>query len=546
MRDYTEEKRIRPHILTGALYMAVIIMMIYQVVAVRIYGDKGAFFASAPVFIYFLFYSLLVLSVQKAVYIMVRLRARRSQYHNAEANMHRSMRIFGVAGLLIGALYICLSYQYAGIILGTERGFIQIMIAGASVLLLGVQGVLRGYLQGIGYTRPIFISDLLIAIVSAIAGTIAVVIFDGYGLKVNGLLHVDEFSAVYGSVGMMVGILVGSLVGFLQIVISYNLRKSEIKQFVKTGAPKYLDNKNDVLAGIRPIMPLYGTPALMVLLDQCVYCIVTRKFHEDVDYMVNFGIFAGRITCTVTFIALIICVPFILPMNRVMARLERDELEGARDRYRRLIRSTNLLFIPVSIFVFAVGSTLQVALFGKSSEMAGTLMTIGGLMIAFVAHAVILSWLLNHMGRSLVLLFNLGISWAIHAAGLVLLFVIANLGIMGVMLSELISLVVYDFLCYFMLTKMIKMRREWIMNVVIPLVSSLIAGLLAFLLNKLFVNLIGDVLTLLICIIFFWAGYMMAMVVSGGFTAHELRKIPLGNLFYGVATAIRRDRYEEE
>jgi TRAP-type C4-dicarboxylate transport system permease small subunit len=117
---------------------------------------------------------------------------------------------------------------------------------------------------------------------------------------------------------------------------------------------------------------------------------------------------------------------------------------------------------------------------------------------------------------------------------------------MGVLLSELISVVVYDFLCYFMLTKMLKMRREWIMNVVIPLVSSLIAGLLAFLLNKLFVNLIGDVLTLLICIIFFWAGYMMAMVVSGGFTAHELRKIPLGNLFYGVATAIRRDRYEEE
>ena len=45
MKTYSEEKRIKPHILTAAVYLAVLIMMVYWIVAVRICGEKGAFFA---------------------------------------------------------------------------------------------------------------------------------------------------------------------------------------------------------------------------------------------------------------------------------------------------------------------------------------------------------------------------------------------------------------------------------------------------------------------------------------------------------------------
>ena len=73
MKTYSEQNRIRPHILTATVYLAVLVMMVYWVVAMRIYGDKGAFFAAGPFFIYLTFYCAFVLSVQKAVYIMARL-----------------------------------------------------------------------------------------------------------------------------------------------------------------------------------------------------------------------------------------------------------------------------------------------------------------------------------------------------------------------------------------------------------------------------------------------------------------------------------------
>ena len=104
MKTYTENNRIRPHILTASLYWAIAFVMVFLIIAHRIYQDKGSYFTAGAFGFWALFYTGLVLACQKAVYIMVRLRARRSQYLNAETNMHRSLSIFGTAGALLGLL----------------------------------------------------------------------------------------------------------------------------------------------------------------------------------------------------------------------------------------------------------------------------------------------------------------------------------------------------------------------------------------------------------------------------------------------------------
>ena len=96
-----------------------------------------------------------------------------------------------------------------------------------------------------------------------------------------------------------------------------------------------------------------------------------------------------------------------------------------------------------------------------------------------------------------------------------------------------------------MLSKVLHHRNEWMKSLILPVASAAAAGLVVFLVNKLLINVIGDILTLIICIVLFWAVYMLVMVLTGGVLAHELGKIPLGRLFYGISVAIRRDRYEE-
>ena len=545
MKTHAEEKRIRPDILTAAVYLSACILMAFLLICENIFGDTGTYFATGALSIYLLFYLGLVLAVQKAVYIMVRLRARRSQYLNAESNMQRSMRIFSLAGVFAGVILICACFPISTAGFGTERGYIQVIIAGAAVLFLGIQGVLRGYLQGIGYTKPIVIADLLVVFVSAVSGVIISGIFYKYGTKVNDLFHVDEFSAVYGSVGMLGGILIGSLAGFIQTLISYNLRKNEIASFVKTGAPRYLDNKNDVIAGIRPIMLLYCAPALAAIFDQCFYSVYMRKAHPDVDFKTVYGMIFGRIEVPVLLLVFICTIPFIKSLNRIMARVERDEHEGSRERFRGFMRFSNMLFIPVTIFVFATSSSLMTVLFGKTTKLASDSMMLGALLIYFLGYMVMFSWLLSHMGKSVLTMLNALVCLAVHVALMILFVAVLGLGSYGILLAVIAAALVYDILNLLELSKILSNRQEYVKTFLMPLLSSAVAGVAAFLLNMLLKDLIGEVLTLIICVVVFWALYMITMILSRGIRVHELRKVFLGQLFYSLAAMIQtEERYE--
>ncbi len=539
MRTYTEENKIRPDVLTRTLFCSYAIILAFAIICHRITGDNGGYFIAGPFTLYILFYLGLVQAVQKAVYVMVRVRARRSQYQNAQTNMKRSLAIFGILGAAVGLLIILFGYYISVWFFGSERNLFQTILVGACIIFFGVQGVFRGYLQGLGYTKPLFVADLLISLTSLVPGVVFAALLHAFGDRVNGLFHTNQFSAIYGATGMAIGLLIGAIAGFIHMIVSYRVRKAEISEFVKTGAPRYLDNKNDVLSGIRPILTVYLSPVLMVLCNQVFYTVFTSKAHEDVNFKAEYGMLFTRVIVTIVFLSVLCCIPFINSWSRVMAGVERDEFDYARKKMRSTVRSANLLQIPVSAFVFVMAGTLEVVLFGKSSTYADTMMMIGAPFIFFCCQALFLSWLITHMGKPIVSIMAICVSLLFHILGAVLMVVVFNLGIKGILIAEIIAVCIYTLVCFWLITKMLRYRQEWMMSYLFPLVSSVIAGLAAFLLNRFLISVIGEILTLIICIIVFWLVYMLAMVISGGLLENDLRRIPMGNLFIGISSALR-------
>ena len=546
MKTYTEEKRIRPHILTAAVFWSVIIMMLFNIISVRIFGDKGAGYLSGPLTLFYLLYVSFVLAVQKAVYAMVRLRARRSQFLNAETNMIKSFRIFVFAGLILAIILVTCSYAIADKLFGASKIYLHIIAIGASLLFLCGQGVARGYLQGLGYTKPILIGDMLIAVSSFATGAVISGILYNYGKKVNDLFHGDMYSAIYGASGVVIGLFAGSVVGFVQIMISKALRKKEIEQIVKNGAPRYLDNKNDVMAGIRPIIYLYSSPILMCLVDNIVYTIIEAKNGNDDTMIESYGAFFGRIGALIVLISLFCCIPFIRSWNRVMARYERDEYEGVRDRLNKLLRSSVRLIIPVTVFVFTFMETIQIAIFGKNSELLTGVIHLSSLLILFLSIGTFLAWLFNHMGKSLLFIVNLTIAWVVHAVLLVLLVVIFNRGLVGVLIAQEAAIAVFDAVSLFLLFRMLKYRYDFLKNLGIPVLAAAVSGLILMFMNMLFVNKIGEVLTLIIGGVVFTIVYMLVLILLRGISTEELEKIPLGRLFMSFSNRVQHDKYYEE
>nr|MCR5669967.1 polysaccharide biosynthesis C-terminal domain-containing protein [Butyrivibrio sp.] len=289
------------------------------------------------------------------------------------------------------------------------------------------------------------------------------------------------------------------------------------------------------LTGIRAIALLYVTPSLMMLLDECVYIFYTGKKHPDVDFYTNYGMYFAKAIIPTFLFTFLCCVPFIKSWNRVMARIERDELEGAAERFKSLFRRSAMLIIPVMIFVFILAETLQTAIFGKGTKLSIGMAQLSSIMITLLAVAVFISWLMNHMGKSLVVVVNLGILWALHVAGLVLFMMVLDLGVYGMLLACILSLIAYDAVTLFMVGKLLKIQRSFFKVCLSPLIASALSGLLVYLINLLLVNLIGEILTLIICLVAFYGVYLLIMVFFMAIRPQELSKLPLGFLFNGFS-----------
>lgn len=546
MKTYTEEKRIRPHILTTAVYWSVIIMMLYNIISVRIFGDKGSGYCSGPLTLYFLLYVSFVLAVQKAVYIMVRLRARRSQFLNAEANMTRSFKLFVVIGILLGIILMLCSFVIARGLFGASKIYLHFIMIGISLMFLCPQGVIRGYLQGLGYTRPIMICDMIIAVTSFVTGAIISGILYSYGKKVNALFHGDEYSAIYGASGMIIGVLIGSIVGFVQINISMALRRKEIADIVKNGAPRYLDNKNDVLTGLRSILYLYASPVLMCLADNIFYYVYHIKADDAEEMIGLYGAFSGRIVSFMILMAFLCCIPFVKSWNRVMARIERDELEGSRARLKGLLHFGAMLLVPVTIFLFTAGKEIQIAIFGKYSNLIDGMPQIAAIAMFALAIAIFVSWLLNHMGKSILVYVSLTIGWIVHIFMMILWVLILKRDLMGIMIAQLISFAVYDVFCFYMIFKMLRYKQKVLKKLGLPILAAAVAGLLLMFFNRILVDRIGEVLTLILGALMFTIVYMLVLIVIRGVKTEELERIPMGRLFITFSHAVQHDNYYED
>lgn len=229
-----------------------------------------------------------------------------------------------------------------------------------------------------------------------------------------------------------------------------------------------------------------------------------------------------------------------------MARVERDEIEGARDRLKKLLHFTYMLLIPVFTAIFVLADTIQVAIFEKSTSEISAVFRLAAILIVLLAIGVLVSWLLNHMGKKLLTTINLTVGWVVHIGLLVLLSIILGHDLYTIIISEIVTFLIYDIMCMFMILKMLKLHSNILLNIGIPFLASGVAGLILLALDRILINVIGEILTLLISVIVFAIIYVLLMVVLRGIRTHELENVPLGRFFISFSSRVQHDSFYEE
>ncbi len=166
---------------------------------------------------------------------LIRSRMSKGQYRNAE-KVWKGAVLYGVfIGIFSAIILFGLSEFFSVKILGIPNSLFGFRFLIPAVAFVCFSFVLKGYFQGIGSGLPTVLSDIIFY---AFSGCIAYWIMSelkDYGLKVSGLLHNDDFNAMYANAGASIGVLLGSFITMIFLIVLFLFTDRTKRKHFRTG-----------------------------------------------------------------------------------------------------------------------------------------------------------------------------------------------------------------------------------------------------------------------------------------------------------------------
>ncbi len=145
----------------GAGLIAYLIGLVIRIPLIRIIGDKGLGFFAPSMEIFALISTVLCYGISRAVAILVKYRVKRDMYKSAR-RVYRSALFFTLLFSVLATLFVFFFSEFIARTFTLEyRGYLAIAAVAPAILLSGILGVMRGYLQGMGAMTPTVHSRLL-------------------------------------------------------------------------------------------------------------------------------------------------------------------------------------------------------------------------------------------------------------------------------------------------------------------------------------------------------------------------------------------------
>ncbi len=414
-------------------------------------------------------------------------------------------------------------------------GMALFLIAPSFVFIMAA-AVLRGYYQGIRFSRISKHSCFLQAVLMLAGGCIGAALASGYGKKAAALLQNETYLAVYQAAGVAAGISIASLICLLHLVIVYLLTRPVLAKRRAENDRQYITESARALCGtfFRSFTPLLATLFFQTLpLLVLAQMLFAGAQEETVS---NWGIVYGRILPLVQGIALLDVLPFLGMLSMQGREWERGSLQNYRNRIGIVLRLCTFLTAPAMLWLIANAECI-VAGFGESGGQGTMLLVTGSLGIVLINWAMLVSLLLQQIGYQM--------TAGIAAAGAFFLQLVAMAILKSIMpdpaMAALVSfLLFWLFALLLMLVlgrRVFMLRLRWVGDLVRILLVSTLASLPGFFLTSLLQTRIGPWPTLCISLPVYVVIYLILAVFTGAADLYHIDRIPGGEIVLRVAEA---------
>ena len=529
-------------ILAMAGVIARLIGLIYRVPMQRTIGDAGMGYYSAAFQIYSLMLIISSYSLPVAVSKLIAGYTARDEYKNAKRIYNCSM-LFAcfTGGITCLIVFFCADFL-AGLI-KLPKSAIALRILAPTLLVVAIMGVMRGFFQGNGSMVPTATSQLVEQIINAIVSVVAAKFLFDYGLGVSGLLRDDDYAAAYGAAGGTLGTSAGALAGLICLIIVYLISKRDFNYRVRHDENRHSDTFGRMLfALILTVLPvLLSTTVynLSDILDQGIFNYVMDTKGLSEVKAEHWGIFSTKykvLTNVPVALASAVCSSM---MPSLTGCIRREEYKIARRKVSLAMRFTMILSIPCAVGLAVLGKPIISTLFQGEVDIPATMLKIGSIAVVFYSMSTLSNGVLQGIDKLNIPVRNAAIALVLHVGILYFMLDVFNMGLYGVVISCVLFALIMCILNWLAIRKYLKYQQEIVRTFVIPTISSIIMGLVAWLSNFLISKALSSLISLAISISLSVCIYFIVLIKLKGVKEKEIRSFPGGNLMAAIARFFR-------
>ncbi len=536
----TEKKKnegaflIQGAILASAGIITKVIGLIYRIPLINIMGDQGQAYYGIAFEIYAIALLLTSYSLPLAVSKLVSARVSKGERRNA-FRVFKAALIFAVtAGTLIGLVVFFGADFIASKIMAMEPSKYALRVLAPCLLVVAVMGVIRGYFQGLGTMLPTAVSQILEQIVNAVVSVVGASYLFEFGKKAAETKAKEYLPAAYGAAGGTLGTLTGAIAGLLFLVFVFLAYKKIIKRQLQRDRSRYRESYSDIFIvlfyTITPVILSTAVYQSTKILDAGIFSnIMEVQGMAKEEYETLWGMYSGKFNTLVN-------VPLAIS-NAVGASVIPSLTAAVTSGNRKLMynkiqlatRFTMIISIPSMIGCMVLARPVLDLLFNGNNKTPALLLMSGAVTIVFYSLSTITNAMLQGVNRMTIPIRNAAISLGIHLVALFIMLVAFKMNIFAVIGGTIVFSFSMCILNQRALRREIGYRQECMKTFVIPLMASIIMGVVALLsqmiLEFILPQKIATVITLFVAVMV----YAVALLLLGGLTEDEILSMPKGH-----------------
>ncbi len=526
-------------ILATASILARIIGLIYRVPVTRVIGDYGNGLYGFAFEVYSMMLLISSYSLPTAISKLVAAKTHQGQHKNAYKIFKAGLFFSIVIGALAASITFLLADFIAGTIMKDSMIALSLRVLAPTILIVAIMGVIRGYFQGLGTMMPTAVSQIIEQIVNAFVSVIAAYYLFAYGSKVAQVLQNEDYAAAYGAAGSTLGTLGGAVFGLFFLLFMMMIYKRVLKRRMVKDRTVQTDSYGQIyMVLFSTIVPIILSTAVYnssVFIDQTIFSnVMNRKGVEN--YTELFGVFTGKYRLLVNVPVSIASAMAASTIPSLTAAVAVRDRKLVNKKINISIRFIMVIAFPCTVGLAVLGSPILQLLFNDSRELPANLLMVGSVAVVFYSLSTLSNGILQGLNRMKVPVRNAFISLVLHVIMVYLMLEFTNLNIYAIVIGNVVFALIMCVLNAWDIKKTTGYRQEIYKSFIVPLISSVIMGIVAFGIYFGMEKLTGsNTISFIVAFIVAVVVYAVILLLMKGFTEEELSSLPKGTIIIKIA-----------